>query len=1049
MSTDYKAIHKENIGSYGTEIGRIGQMLLADRYDDRAHFIFELLQNAEDALAQRMDWGGARKAIFTLLNGKLEFSHFGKPFSEKDVRSICAIGKSEKGISSIGKLGIGFKSVYAFTDMPEIHSEGEHFYIENYVWPKEAGAVALEKGETRFIFPVKETDTQAIPDILRGFEQLDPRILLFLRQIEEISWSMENGGAGYCQRAKPKEVSKNGRLVAIRGKKHNAADEHEDNWLVFSKEVQKDGVKAGYVEIAFALKRTKDEIENWEIIHNLNSTLVVFFATVLPTNTGFLLQGPYRTTPSRDNIPKNDAWNKELVLHTASLLRQSLAELRDLKLLTPSALETLPLDDAKTTEGSLFWPLHTALIQSFKSEAIIPCFEGGFANADEVRFAQNQGMRELISAEQLGELFAAEKLSWVSESITDDRTPNLKSFLSYDLKIPELRVEQILPKLTKQFLEKQADNWIESLYTYLNGFPHQFNNAEMKNAPLVRLSDGSHVKALADGQPQAFFSTNVHTDFPTVKVEVCRSDVARKFLAQIGITQPDPVDDVIRNLLPKYNSGQSADKYSEDMHRILFAYQTDSRERRSKLVEALRSCPFVASVDAGTGQSSFAKPQDVYLSTPELKQLFEGVEGVLLINEGTKVLLGDSFRGLLEACGASRYLKPIETKSQITWEEERELRKAEGSVGSSGGESVEDFTLRGLSELLSHILKLRGELAAIRSRLLWERLCDLEMQPKGRNAFLGTYKWFYFNPRRANFDAHFLRQLNKSNWVLNKNGVLQTPSQVLFEQTGWPSNAFLLSKVKFKPPVIDVLAREAGIEPGVIDLLAELGLKSEEELRKRLGIGADGTSVAKNSQKKDGAARLGVKEAGGNAEKTIDELRIAYQSSISNISNNTTPSETDKTSSSQNQNIGRGESRTFSSYISVSHTDNDDTESMTIEERLQLEELAIVRILAKEPKLERTAQGNPGFDLFEAGSNDEILRYIEIKAMRGTLQNRPVTLTRQQVETALQKREKYWLYIVESAGDVTNAKVLRINNPLGKAKSFAFDLGWLNAAEID
>lgn len=53
MSSDYASIRESNERKYGTEISRIGQMLLADRYDDRTHFIFELLQNAEDALARR------------------------------------------------------------------------------------------------------------------------------------------------------------------------------------------------------------------------------------------------------------------------------------------------------------------------------------------------------------------------------------------------------------------------------------------------------------------------------------------------------------------------------------------------------------------------------------------------------------------------------------------------------------------------------------------------------------------------------------------------------------------------------------------------------------------------------------------------------------------------------------------------------------------------------------------------------------------------------------------------------------------------------------
>jgi HSP90 family molecular chaperone len=53
MASDYQSIRADNRLKYGTDIGRIGPMLLSDRYDDRTHFIFELLQNAEDALARR------------------------------------------------------------------------------------------------------------------------------------------------------------------------------------------------------------------------------------------------------------------------------------------------------------------------------------------------------------------------------------------------------------------------------------------------------------------------------------------------------------------------------------------------------------------------------------------------------------------------------------------------------------------------------------------------------------------------------------------------------------------------------------------------------------------------------------------------------------------------------------------------------------------------------------------------------------------------------------------------------------------------------------
>src|SRR5437773_767839 len=96
MASDYATIRNENERWYGTDIGRIGPMLLADRYHDRTHFIFELLQNAEDALRRRDGWSGPRAVNFVLSDSELRVSHFGAPFSEPDVRGICGIAEGTK-----------------------------------------------------------------------------------------------------------------------------------------------------------------------------------------------------------------------------------------------------------------------------------------------------------------------------------------------------------------------------------------------------------------------------------------------------------------------------------------------------------------------------------------------------------------------------------------------------------------------------------------------------------------------------------------------------------------------------------------------------------------------------------------------------------------------------------------------------------------------------------------------------------------------------------------------------------------------------------------
>ena len=60
----------------------------------------------------------------------------------------------------------------------------------------------------------------------------------------------------------------------------------------------------------------------------------------------------------------------------------------------------------------------------------------------------------------------------------------------------------------------------------------------------------------------------------------------RRFLESLGLTQPDPVDDVIRNILPAYQ-GSEVDlaSYAADIDRILKASRTDSAAQREKLLK--------------------------------------------------------------------------------------------------------------------------------------------------------------------------------------------------------------------------------------------------------------------------------------------------------------------------------------------------------------------------------------------------------------------------------------------------------------------------------
>src|SRR5262249_43926735 len=159
------------------------------------------------------------------------------------------------------------------------------------------------------------------------------------------------------------------------------------------------------------------------------------------------------------------------------------------------------------------------------------------------------------------------------------RTPELRQYLMRELSIFEITPETIISKFSKVFLEAQTDDWVLRLYEFLNEQPALLRQGRLEGVPVVRLQDGTHVTAKSNGHPQAFLPSNVETDFPTVSTAVCATPEARKFLEALDLKPPDAIDDVVRNVLPKYtgnNITARAENYESDIHRILQAFESGS-----------------------------------------------------------------------------------------------------------------------------------------------------------------------------------------------------------------------------------------------------------------------------------------------------------------------------------------------------------------------------------------------------------------------------------------------------------------------------------------
>ena len=1027
MTCNYLEIQRNNIIRYGTDIGRIGRILLADRYDERTHFIFELLQNAEDALARLREPPRSRAVSFHLDDISLRVGHYGIPFDEDDVRGVCGIDESTKNINEIGRFGIGFKSVYAFTDRPQIHSGTEAFAIEEFVRPIAAPDIERDKDETAILIPFKPSANSAYDEIHKGLQRLGATGLLFLDQIDEINWHAESGATGQYLREST-QVDANVRRVTIIGEKDGTTVADEE-WLVFSRQVAADdGSPIKPVEIAFC-QLPDSETGTPRIRRVDQSPLVVFFPTAVETHLGFLVQGPYRTTPSRDNIPRDDEWNKILVQHTAELLRTTLCWLRDHQLLDTEVLRCLPLEPGKFDSRSLFSPLFSGTKEVLSADLLLPRHDGGYAAAPNARLGRTRELRSLFDSTQLTEIYGDKhEAVWLVGSITQDRAPELREYLMREMNVPETTPDDIVRRLNGTFLEAQSDDWIQDLYGFLNS--QAALRRFLPGLPLVRLENGNHVKASIDGRLSAFLPAEEKTGFPTVRRAVCQTGLAREFLRSLGLKEPDPVDDVIVNILPRYHNistGIDDSQYEFDISRMLTAFGTDSQTQRDKLVDVLAKTPFVRSIDAADRSLHYVEPTRVYVATDRLKALLDGVNSILFVDDSNACLRGEEIRRLLEMSGATRSLQPIAVQTSYTGQQKRAMRIQAGCEDCSGGEEIHDIILRGLDGLLTLLPELDPVARMARAKLLWEALDDLETR-RGKGTFAGTYFWRYHHRRSASFSAAFVRSLNVSRWVPDADGNLRRPEFVPFGSLGWNKHPFLESIVLFEPPELDVLARKLGIEPGMIELLREAGIGTEEELRERLGLGRrpiDRPDTAPNGEVEIGEASSPTDQAG--------ESRQGHGSTRGDAN----------AGAETGSHSGTPRPARFVSYVAVHPEDEESNpDSPGHSRRMALEERAIAIILESEPEWQRTGPNNPGYDLFRTDDQGQQV-FCEVKAMAGALQDRPVGMSRTQFDHAHKHGRAFWLYVVESANNDDTARIIRIQDPAGKAQTFTYDSGWL------
>ena len=332
MNINFEKICEDNKIEYGIGL-KHKKLLLSGNYVDDMHFIYELIQNAEDVKAAKIS--------FNLYTNRLEVLHNGKPFDENDVVGICAIaaGTKENDITKIGHFGLGFKSVYNYTNCPEIYSDSISFKIEGYNFPCEIDKdLNLEPEFTKFVFPSKDDSNQSFERLKEKLQTLQLRTILFLKNIVSIEYNIYSTDKVLSGKYYKENIPSKGLAIQKLSLVSNSKNNISEFWLPFSKKFEDK-----LVEVAFKAHYDYKK-KSVEVSEAKDTQLVVYFPTEKETNLKFLIQGPFQTTPNRENIPESE-WNSKLIEEIGSLTADTIKLFRDAGILDSKILGLYPRCD--------------------------------------------------------------------------------------------------------------------------------------------------------------------------------------------------------------------------------------------------------------------------------------------------------------------------------------------------------------------------------------------------------------------------------------------------------------------------------------------------------------------------------------------------------------------------------------------------------------------------------------------------------------------------------------------------------------------------------
>lgn len=580
---------------------------LTKLYTKSGHFVFELIQNAEDCDAEEI--------VFELSKDKLIFQHDGKKlFTLANVDAITNVGnstKNEEG-NSIGKFGVGFKSVFEYTNTPEVHSGEYHFTIKDMYIPHPIENAKF-CSNTIFYLPFdikgKPTD-ECFNEIGETLKNLNPETLLFLSHIRKIICKI-NAEEWILERKDTSTLMGPKNLCTLTKNKKGTTVTNNTNYIRFfdtitiniSEKDENDKIQyyEKKIDVGIAFKAQLNEKSGWTIkpiIYNDNPAGKVFtFFPCEAEKSGlcFHIHAPFALTVDREKL-RNEPGNEIIKNRIVDLLHSSLIKIKEDNLLNMELLKTLPNDEddlGANENNSNNYEMFKRVFDFFNDEPFTPMENGSYEPARNKLRSKNR-IGTLFSDEDMNILYDTENISyWIKNprqlNQRDDKfiqsldcnNYNLNDFLDdyteeknkYDEIADSLNnknfvvhdgIKKIISrfeKVSEIFTSKKSD-WFCKFYIQLESMISSYDNSydhnDIQDYPFCYCSDSKLYRfsqCYIPTEGLSVYPDNIHFLNDKICKEAEENTNLKNFLDSIGLEEYSETE-IFKNDFSNYINGK-------------------------------------------------------------------------------------------------------------------------------------------------------------------------------------------------------------------------------------------------------------------------------------------------------------------------------------------------------------------------------------------------------------------------------------------------------------------------------------------------------------